>query len=74
MNFNVTEAADQLGVTPYWLQQQARLKKVPHLRAGRFYKFTPDHIRQIEASWEVQPKASSDFAPTERSNARRRSA
>lgn len=72
--FTTDQAAGELGCTPKWLQEQAHAKRVPHLRVGRFYRFTAEHLEQIRQSWEVRPEQVSEFAPTDRSQARRRSA
>ena len=50
-----SEAAERLGVTPYWLAAQARLGKVPHVRLGRYRKYSEEHIEQIVAACTVTP-------------------
>lgn len=46
---DATEAARLLGVPATWLLAQARARKVPHQRLGRYVRFDPDElIRWVE--------------------------
>jgi len=46
---DATEAARLLGVPPTWLLAQARARKVPHQRLGRYVRFDPDElVRWVE--------------------------
>ena len=68
------EAAARLGVTETWLRNKVRRKAVPHVKYGRYIKFTEDDLAEIIASGRrsvVEPEAKSS-APTKRP--RRRSA
>lgn len=71
---NYAEAAARLGVTETWLRNKVRRKAVPHIKYGRYVKFTEDDLAEIIATGRrtvVEPAAKS-AAPTTR-NARRRS-
>lgn len=39
------EIAEMLGASPYWVREQARRGRVPHLRFGRGrIRFLPEHV------------------------------
>jgi excisionase family DNA binding protein len=40
----VEEVADQMRVTPEYVQTLARKKKIPAVRIGRFWRFDPDAV------------------------------
>jgi excisionase family DNA binding protein len=50
---SIDEAADRLGVTPRWLREQVRDKRVPHVRLGSRISFTSDHLEAIIKAREV---------------------
>lgn len=49
---SLEEAADQLGVTPHWLQMAARRQEVPHVRFGPRVpvRFTEAQVAEILAA------------------------
>lgn len=58
MAWNITRAALRLGVKPTWLRDKVTAEAVPFTRLGKHVRFTEDHLRQILAAGEFQPKAS----------------
>ena len=50
-------AADQLGVPATWLLAQARARKVPHRRFGKYVRFDASDVEAIAASTRCAPRA-----------------
>ena len=48
--------ANLLGRSADWWARKARKKEIPHFRVGKTIMFTADHVAQIIAANEVQPK------------------
>jgi len=49
-------AGQQLGVPPTWLLAQARARKVPHRRFGKYVRFDPSDVAAIAASTLCAPR------------------
>lgn len=73
-SLTAAELAAHLGVARTWVDVRVRRREIPHLRLGRYVKFTPAHVAAIEAQYAVAPKAANPLAPTERSQSRNRTA
>lgn len=67
--FGPEEAARRLGVPVSWLKTHR--DEVPHVRMGRFRRYTQAHLDAYIARQTVEPKP---YAPTARSQARRKRA
>jgi hypothetical protein len=44
-----------LRCSEWWVKEQARRRRIPHLRAGGRYLFTAEHIAEIVKRLEVRP-------------------
>lgn len=63
------EAAVILRGTASWLEEQARLRRIPFTMIGGSYRFTDAHLIQILKLFEEQPTgASSSHAPRRRAD------
>ncbi|MGH3501286.1 MAG: hypothetical protein ACRDQA_10430 [Nocardioidaceae bacterium] len=52
----VEEVAEHFGLNPEYLQRLVGERKVPHLRPHRLLaRFTDEHVRQMEKTFEVKP-------------------
>ncbi len=47
------DLAQRLDVPREWVMRRVRTGEFPHLRLGRYVRFTDEHVRQIEAAHEV---------------------
>jgi hypothetical protein len=56
------EVAARLGKSKWFVQEQCRLKRWPHLRVGKSFRFTDAHLERIEQLLEVQPTAAAKAA------------
>lgn len=45
------QAAELLSVPPSWLMAQARARKVPHVRLGRYVRFREDELTAWLDTW-----------------------
>lgn len=52
------DLADRYGKSREYVQQQCRAGKWPHLKVGRSYRFTDQHVAQIDAMHEVKARES----------------
>lgn len=59
------ELAERIGKSKWFVQEQCRAKRWPHLRIGKSIRFTTDHADAIDALLEVKPKTTE---PTEAPN------
>lgn len=48
-----TDLADRYGKSRAFVQAQCRTKTWPHLRVGKSFRFTEDHVAAIDAQLEV---------------------
>jgi excisionase family DNA binding protein len=53
------EAAELLGVPYTWLLAEARARRIPHHRLGRYVRFSPADLRDWLQSTRIEPAASS---------------
>lgn len=61
------EVAQTLGASPWWVREQARRGRVPHLRLGRGrIRFLPEHIELLVRMVTVQGSGASDEQPAPR--------
>jgi excisionase family DNA binding protein len=56
VTFSMAEAAEMLGVGEWWLAEQARAGKVPHIKLGRTRRFSQANIEAIIAGAEQTPQ------------------
>lgn len=52
----VPELAAHLGVSEDWVYKAARRREIPFTRVARQLRFTADHVKQILAAGEHQPR------------------
>ena len=52
---SVTEMAQKLRIGRNTLARRINAREVPHLRIGRRALFTPQHVQEIMAMYEVRP-------------------
>ncbi len=58
------EIAEMLGASPYWVREQARRGRVPHLRFGRGrIRFLPEHVDALVRLVTVEGHAPEDEPP-----------
>ncbi|SMD24191.1 helix-turn-helix domain-containing protein [Lentzea albidocapillata] len=50
------EIAEALGVSEWWVKEQARQRRVPFVKVGGAYRFTSAHLDEIVASHEQRPE------------------
>jgi excisionase family DNA binding protein len=65
--YTVEEAAEMLGVTVDFIRRRYQKGEIPHVRIGRYVKFSQANIDAIVDQFTVQPSA----APTPRRRRRR---
>lgn len=53
---DIPEAAEALGVLESWLRKQVTARKVPFSKLGKHVRFTEEHLLQILAANERQPR------------------
>ncbi|HEY8663126.1 MAG TPA: hypothetical protein VIL68_05870 [Propionibacteriaceae bacterium] len=51
------EAAEHLGVTRFWLANQARAGRVPFIQLGRYRRYGEEHLAKIIADHTVNPES-----------------
>ena len=78
------DVARTLGTSPWWIREQARRGRIPHLRLGKRIRLLPEHVEallelitveSIVATEEPSPAASVDLSalgPTAKSVAAHR--
>jgi excisionase family DNA binding protein len=47
------DIANLTGHTTRTVQRWCRERRIPHVRIGRLYRFTPDQVQQIQAAYGV---------------------
>lgn len=52
------EIADALGCSAWWVKDRARRNLIPHVRIGRAYRFTAEHLAEIIRLNEQRPTRS----------------
>ncbi|WP_156043888.1 helix-turn-helix domain-containing protein [Cellulomonas sp. URHE0023] len=58
------EVAKSLGASPWWVREQVRRGRVPHLRFGRGrIRFLPEHVDALVRLVTVQGRKPADDAP-----------
>jgi hypothetical protein len=53
--YSLADAAAAVGKSRFWLAEQVRRQRVPHLRIGRQVRFTAEQVAEIVAASEVRP-------------------
>lgn len=51
--YTPSDVAARYGVSRHFVEKRVREKKWPHLRVGKFVRFTDAHLEQIDALYEV---------------------
>lgn len=62
------KVAAALGVSAWWLKDQARKQRIGAVKVAGSWRFTDDHVAQLIAESEIQPKP--EETETTRSRAR----
>lgn len=65
------EVAEQLQVKPSWLRARCEGREVPFALLGGRYRFTPEHVDQIIATFEEKPRTKRRPRPTTAENVSR---
>lgn len=52
------EIAEALGCSAWWVKDRARRSLIPHVRVGRAYRFTAEHLAEIIRLNEKRPTRS----------------
>jgi len=50
-----SEVAVMLGISQWWIKEQARHGRIPYTWLGGSYRFTTEHIAEIVRLFEVRP-------------------
>ncbi|WP_329148408.1 helix-turn-helix domain-containing protein [Streptomyces sp. NBC_01456] len=61
--YRPAEVAEALGVSEWWVKEQARKGRIPFTRLGGGYRFTADHYAEIISVFEERPRRASAPAP-----------
>lgn len=51
------DMSERLGHSAWWWRNEARARRVPHVRMGRVVGWTEEQVAQIVAAHEVAPQA-----------------
>ncbi len=54
--------AEKFNISPETVRRQAAAGQWPASRIGNRYRFSPDHVRQIESESEIRPNNTSIFS------------
>lgn len=54
--FRPAEIAEALGVSEWWVKEQARRGRIPCTRPAGAYRFTAEHFAEIVELFEERPK------------------
>lgn len=57
------DMAEKFNISPETVRRQAASGQWPASRIGNRYRFSPDHVRQIESESEIDRNDASDFSP-----------
>ena len=55
LTYSAAEAAELLGVDEWWLTNEAKAGRVPHVKLGRARRFTQLHLDEILRAAEQKP-------------------
>jgi len=55
------DIAETVGHTPRTIQRWCRERRIPHVRIGRLYRFTPQQLEEIEQAYGIE--ASTETVP-----------
>ncbi|WP_083972020.1 helix-turn-helix domain-containing protein [Actinoplanes awajinensis] len=53
--YRAAEVGERLGCSKWWVEEQARQRRIPFCWIGGSYRFTEEHIAEIARRFEVQP-------------------
>jgi len=51
------DMSERLGHSAWWWRNEARARRVPHVRMGRVVRWTDEHVAQIVAARQVAAQA-----------------
>lgn len=72
MTITPAELADDLRMSPEWVRDRANRREFPHLRVGRYIRFTDEHVAQIKEQLEQEAAPKTPvYGLTSRSRRRR---
>ncbi|MFJ7909818.1 DNA-binding protein [Kitasatospora sp. NPDC096204] len=55
--FHPADIAKAIGMSEWWVKEQARRGRIPFTKPGRAYRFTADQFAEIVRMYEVRPAA-----------------
>ena len=58
------DVAKKFDISWQQVQQRCKSQQWPHIKLGRFYRFTPEHVAAIAKLHEVAPPAAPDTSAT----------
>ncbi|MFL4905598.1 helix-turn-helix domain-containing protein [Streptomyces sp. MMS24-I2-30] len=70
--YHPAEIAEALGVSEWWVKEQARQKRIPFTRPGGAYRFTAKHFEEIVRLFEERPTRGVSEPEAGRQRSRRR--
>ena len=53
--FQPADVAKALGMSEWWVKEQARRGRIPFTKPGRAYRFTADQVAEIVQLYEARP-------------------
>ncbi|MFE5580246.1 helix-turn-helix domain-containing protein [Kitasatospora sp. NPDC056531] len=53
--FRPADVAKALGMSEWWVKEQARRGRIPFTRPGRAYRFTAEQVAEIVRMYEARP-------------------
>ncbi|MEV7023977.1 helix-turn-helix domain-containing protein [Kitasatospora sp. NPDC093558] len=53
--FYPADVAKVLGMSEWWVKEQARRGRIPFTRPGRAYRFTAEQVAEIVSMYEARP-------------------
>ncbi|MFJ3726965.1 DNA-binding protein [Streptomyces sp. NPDC090045] len=59
-----SDIAKALGMSEWWVKEQARRRRIPFTKPGRAYRFTGEQFAEILRLFEARPAISAAAQPT----------
>lgn len=53
--FRPADVAEALGMSEWWVKEQARRGRIPFTKPGRAYRFTAEQVAEIVRMYEARP-------------------
>ncbi|MFH8888692.1 DNA-binding protein [Streptomyces sp. NPDC017949] len=61
--YHPADIAKALGMSEWWVKEQARRRRIPFTKPGRAYRFTDEQFAEILHLFETRPAASARVLP-----------